>query len=335
MKTHQPHHLGTVVTLFGDIDLGTHGVTGPPPRPKRPVVALTGKIGRLAEEWLTEYPASTASAYLADLTAFCTFCDEGGTDPLGAGRADLARFAASLSERGLATASVARTISGVSSFFSYCTATGALTSSPAVGLRRPRKSGEIRLGLSAEELALLLEAAERHGLVAWCLVALMGTAGLRVSAACGLRVGDRERDAGGPTVRAVQKGGGREPVRVSVELGTRLDELAGSRPKDAPLLTGPTGGWLARQQAGRLVRALALEARIDRPITPHELRHSFVSIALDDAGVPLPAVTKAACHRDAAVTLRYAQALALRATVPAEAVAAAVRNPQRQGRDVA
>ena len=332
----QPHRSASFLPLFGDLDLGTlRGATGAPPGPKRPVMTLAGQVGELAEAWLSEYPASTASAYLGDLTSFSIFCEDEGIEVLRAGRSELARFVAELSGRYMASASVARRISGVSSFFTYLAATGVISSSPAAGLRRPHSSGEVRLGLSAEKLARLLEAAERHGLMAWCLTALMGTAGLRVSAACGLRVGDRERDRRGPTIRAQQKGGGREAVRVPADLADALDELAAERPDDAPLLEGPRGGWLTRQQAGRIVRALGVEAGLEPPVTPHTLRHSFVSIALDEAGVPLPAVADAACHRDPATTLSYARALALGGMVPAEAVAAAVAKRSHRGHDVA
>lgn len=330
MSTAKISKSGPLLSLFSAMELDLAKVTRPAPELKRPIVGLVGKIGELAEAWLSEYPATTASAYLGDISTFVNFCSETGIDPLSARRVDLARFSASMSARGLSAASVARTISGVSSFYCYCTATGATDSSPIAGLRRPRRTGGIRLGLSADELARLLAAGASRGQETWCLAALMGTASLRVSAACGLRVGDIGRDAKSPIVQAIQKGGGREAVRVSAQLAAALCEVCEQRPKDAPMLTGPTGGWLTRQQAGRIIRSLGVLAGLNRPVTPHTLRHSFVSIALGDAGIPLPAVAAAACHRDPAVTISYSRALACGAINPAEAVAQLLANRTRQ-----
>ena len=62
-----------------------------------------------------------------------------------------------------------------------------------------------------------------------------------------------------------------------------------------------------RYQAARVVRHLARHARIDKTISPHSLRHSFITAALD-AGVPLRDVQEAASHADPRTTMRYDRA---------------------------
>ena len=52
------------------------------------------------------------------------------------------------------------------------------------------------------------------------------------------------------------------------------------------------------------VRRLAKAAGIDKRISPHSLRHSFITAALD-AGVPLRDVQEAASHADPRTTMRY------------------------------
>ena len=54
---------------------------------------------------------------------------------------------------------------------------------------------------------------------------------------------------------------------------------------------GSCDGW--RRRAG-----------IDKRISPHSLRHSFITAALD-AGVPLRDVQEAASHSDPRTTMRY------------------------------
>jgi integrase/recombinase XerD len=63
------------------------------------------------------------------------------------------------------------------------------------------------------------------------------------------------------------------------------------------------GGRLDRHGAGRIVRKAARRARIVKAVTPHTLRHAFITAALD-AGVPLRAVQEAASHADPRTTMR-------------------------------
>ncbi len=256
-----------------------------PPRLKRPTVGLPGRLGELADAWLTEYPAATAVAYLCDLRSFVDFCMEAGIDPLKVKRVDLARFAASLSATGRAPANVARSLSGLSSFYGHLVATGVLSVSPATGLRRPRRAGGVRLGLSSDELAGLLVAARCRGPVPFCLAALLGTAGLRVCEACGLAVADRGRDAGAPVVYALRKGGVKKQrwgekdghhLRATRQRTRRIGEWS---PPGRPFAHRPERG-MAHPPAGR--------SHCQGPW--HRCRHRT-------AGLPSPSASRFRLHR--------------------------------------
>jgi site-specific recombinase XerD len=62
-----------------------------------------------------------------------------------------------------------------------------------------------------------------------------------------------------------------------------------------------------RYAADRTVKRLARRAGITKRISPHSLRHSFLTAALD-AGVPLRDVQEAALHADPCTTMRYDRA---------------------------
>jgi len=77
-----------------------------------------------------------------------------------------------------------------------------------------------------------------------------------------------------------------------------------------------TEGWLLlriddskmdRDSAARVVARLAKKAGIKKRITPHSLRHSFITACLD-AGVPLRDVQIAARHTDVRMTVFYDRA---------------------------
>jgi site-specific recombinase XerD len=53
---------------------------------------------------------------------------------------------------------------------------------------------------------------------------------------------------------------------------------------DGPVFLAPDGWRLDRHGAGRIVRKTARRAGIGKTVTPHTLRHAFITAALD-AGV--------------------------------------------------
>jgi integrase/recombinase XerD len=87
-----------------------------------------------------------------------------------------------------------------------------------------------------------------------------------------------------------------------LELARHSAEVAG------PLLLGATREGepkrLDRYDAARIVRRLARAAGIRRRISPHSLRHTAITLALD-AGVPLRDAQDFARYADPRTTRRY------------------------------
>ncbi len=87
--------------------------------------------------------------------------------------------------------------------------------------------------------------------------------------------------------------------RTSRVLDLYLDERT-----TGPIFLGAKGGRMDRYAVDRMVKRLARRAGITKRISPHSLRHSFITAALD-AGVPLRDVQEAASHADPRTTMRY------------------------------
>ena len=92
----------------------------------------------------------------------------------------------------------------------------------------------------------------------------------------------------------------------SVEQAWRTPAAFGWDRKAAVFLAAD-GRRLDRHGAGRIVRKTARRAGIAKAVTPHTLRHAFITAALD-AGVPLRDVQEAASHADPRTTMRYDRA---------------------------
>ena len=67
------------------------------------------------------------------------------------------------------------------------------------------------------------------------------------------------------------------------------------------------GRRLDRHGAARIVHRVTRRAGIAKNVSPHTLRHAFITAALD-AGVPLRDVQEAASHADPRTTMRYDRA---------------------------
>ena len=87
----------------------------------------------------------------------------------------------------------------------------------------------------------------------------------------------------------------------------RAIDLAISERTGGPVFLAADGRRLDRHGAGRIVRKVACRAGITKAVTPHTLRHAFITAALD-AGIPLRDVQEAASHGDPRTTMRYDRA---------------------------
>jgi site-specific recombinase XerD len=87
----------------------------------------------------------------------------------------------------------------------------------------------------------------------------------------------------------------------------RAVDLAVGERVEGPIFLAASGERLDRHGAARIVARTARTAGITKRVTPHTLRHAFITAALD-AGVPLRDVQEAASHADPRTTRRYDRA---------------------------
>ena len=85
-----------------------------------------------------------------------------------------------------------------------------------------------------------------------------------------------------------------------------IDLAIGER-TEGPLFLGGDGRRMDRHGAARIVARATRHAGIANHVSPHTLRHAFITAALD-AGVPLRDVQEAASHADPRTTMRYDRA---------------------------
>jgi integrase len=138
------------------------------------------------------------------------------------------------------------------------------------------------------------------------LISLLALNGLRVSEATGADVEHLGLERGHRTLTITRKGGKVVTIPLAPRTARAIDLATGER-TDGPVFMAADGRRLDRHGAGRIVRRVAHRAGITKKVSPHTLRHAFITAALD-AGVPLRDVQEAASHSDPRTTMRYDRA---------------------------
>jgi len=257
--------------------------------------------------FLAGYSGNTRLAYQQDISVFGLWCDRHNLGVMDVRRSHLELFARSQEADGMAKATIARRLSTMTSFYRYCVEEELIVRSPALNVRRPKLRQESTMsGLDRNELGAFLIDAGLSGGRDHALACLLGLNGLRVSEALGADITDMGMERGHHTLRITRKGGKTELIPLAPRTARTLYFAVGTR-EEGPIFTSSGGTRLNRHQASRIVRRLARLAGIEKRISPHSLRHSFITAALD-AGVPLRDVQEAASHADPRTTMRYDRA---------------------------
>ena len=92
-------------------------------------------------------------------------------------------------------------------------------------------------------------------------------------------------ERGHRTLIITRKGGKIVTIPLAPRTARAIDTCVGEREEGPMFLNWDNTRRLDRHAATRIVRRLAKGAGIEKRVTPHSLRHSFITAALD-AGVP-------------------------------------------------
>jgi site-specific recombinase XerD len=275
---------------------------------------LGGPAEEFTEQWLANRRLSehTRAAYRRDVHGWLGWCEERGLEPLRATFLQVNTYARELEAQNLAPSTVARKLSGLSSWYDFLLKLQAVTLNPVAGADRPyvNRDYSATVGLSPDEVGLLLkkgDKSDRNGERDRAVITLLADLGLRVGEVVGLDLADLGRERGHRTIRFVGKGNKQRRRALTPTASEALDGYLGVRgTADGPLFLTSRGNRLDRHAVFRLVRRLALQAGLSEAdrLSPHSLRHAFATTARSE-GVPLEDVQDAMGHADPRTTRRY------------------------------
>jgi integrase/recombinase XerD len=249
--------------------------------------ALTDPERLALAGYLAGYRGLTREAYALGLRQFTSWCRARCLGLFAVRRADIESFARDLEAKGRTQATVTRRLSTIAGFYRYAVEEELLDHSPAAHVRRPRVDYESHAAaLDRNELGALLVAAGLGPPAEHSLISLLALNGLRVSEATGADIDHLGLERGHRTLTITRKGGKVVTIALAPRTARAIDLAIGER-TGGPVFLAADGRRLDRHGAGRVVRKVARRAGIGKAVTPHTLRHAFITAALD-AGVPLP-----------------------------------------------
>jgi len=240
------------------------------------------------------------------------------TDLIVSADPDLIRaFLAHLGEQNYSSATMARKIATLRSFYKWANRHGLTATNPMTLIRTPRQSKRLPKAISVEQIERLLATPSDRdvlGLRDRAMLETLYSTGLRVSELVGLNLGDldleqeslrvrgkgrkeREVPLGAHALHAVERY--IEKVRAD-ERFSKVWDGEGER----PLFINKHGQRLSSRSVRRKLDKYLREIGLDGSISPHTLRHSFATHLLDN-GADLRSVQELLGHRSLSTTQVY------------------------------
>jgi len=291
-----------------------------PPPPALPLPDVDFLVDTLVAGQLSD---NTRRAYQRDILDFLEFAGISQPDALKTvTTGQVERYRNALMRNGAAKATVNRKLSVVRQLFERAIGEGWTDRNPATrvrGLKADMESPTTGLTLrQARELLASIDSSTLPGKRDYCLLFLMLRTGIRRSEASGILVADFSQRDGHQALTVRGKGNKVRVVKIAPDVLRCCQEWLGASGRQwtakEPLfvaLRKVAAGYkpasdtpLTVDSIWKIVLKRVEEAGLSAHITPHSLRHTFVTLALD-GGAPLHKVQYAAGHADPRTTERY------------------------------
>ncbi len=256
---------------------------------------------------------NTLSAYGTDLRGLAAWLAAHRRGLMDARREDLQRYIADRIAAGTRWRSARRMLSTVKRFYRFQVRSGRLAEDPSARIDTPSLGRPLPALLSESEVEALLAGPDTttdRGLRDRAMLELLYASGLRVSELVGLTTGALNRTHA--VVRLRGKGGKERLVPVGEEaldwVGRYLTSarpalLKGNDLADELFVTN-RGRGMTRQAFWYIVKRYARQVGIERPLSPHTLRHAFATHLLNH-GADLRALQMLLGHSDLSTTQIY------------------------------
>lgn len=259
--------------------------------------------------------ANTRESYLRDTLYFLEFLSNRNVLPTEADENIIQEYVEQLYKLKRSTTTVSRNLASVRCFYKFMIFRGFVSTNPAKGIKLEKAEKKLPQVLSGEEIERLLaqpDITEPKGCRDKAMLELLYATGIRASELISLDIKDVNLRSG---VLYCSGSKGIRPIPMYPSAVVAVSDyvyrmrglIAGPESEDA-LFVNLNGGRLTRQGFWKIVKSYAVEAGIDREITPHTLRHSFALHLLEN-GASVKDIQTMMGHADISSTQVYVQLL--------------------------
>ena len=255
---------------------------------------------------------NTLDAYLNDLRKLINYIEENDLDPITLRLEDLEHFSATLHDIGIQAVSQCRILSGVRSFFRYLQLDGYRDDDPTELLESPQIGTHLPEVLSTEEVDILesaIDLSKWEGQRNKAIIEVLFSCGLRVSELVNLQISNIFFDE--EFVRVIGKGSKERLVPISEKAIKEIklwfidrNLMKIKKGEEDFVFLNRRGARLTRTMILIMLKRLAVDAGIQKTISPHTLRHSFAT-ALLEGGADLRVIQVLLGHESIGTTEIY------------------------------
>ncbi|MDK2801487.1 MAG: integrase/recombinase XerD [Clostridiales bacterium] len=257
---------------------------------------------------------NTLQSYRRDIQQYISYLKEMNISNIaGVNKTTVITYLLYLQKKGRATSTISRNLASIRSFYQYLNKVNIAEQDPTQNLESPKVEKKLPQILSTKEVELLLEQPKCVDLKGYrdkAMLELLYATGIRVSELIHLDINDINFEMG--FIKCNK--GNKERI---IPLGTMAisaleDYINKSRtmmiqnPSEKALFVNCNGQRLTRQGFWKIIKLYKNQAKINKEITPHTLRHSFAAHLLEN-GADLKSIQEMLGHSDISSTQIYAQ----------------------------
>lgn len=264
--------------------------------------------------WLNDgLSKNTQASYRFDLDKFFIWLSEHSNYTLlEVGQAEIQQYLAYLIAQEFKTSSIARALSCLKRFYQYLSETEQIGHNPTLLISAPKQVRLLPQALSERDVENLIAAPDVDtplGLRDRAMFEVLYATGLRVSELVALPLARIDFQAG--LLRVTGKGSKERLVPLGEEAISWLQQyllnaravLLHAQQTNAAFVTA-RGDGMTRQMFWYLIKKYASQTGLDKPISPHTLRHAFATHLLNH-GADLRVVQMLLGHEDISTTQIY------------------------------
>lgn len=256
---------------------------------------------------------NTLVSYERDINQLVAHLNQVGKKMIDAKEEDLQNYVVYMQTVGKSNATISRSVASIKAFYKYLLKNKVIEENITEGLVAPKVEKKELSILTPKEVESLLEQPSSDDLKGQrdkAMLEVLYATGIRVTELISIRISDVNLNAG--YIKVKKKNKERTIPVGNVALKCLKEYVENVRPllikteEEETLFINANGQKMTRQGFWKILKQYKDQAKIDKELTPHTIRHSF-AVHLLQNGAEVKMVQEILGHTDVASTLMYTQ----------------------------